>query len=295
MPTKLDNPFLTLGLSVNLIKQMTPNQIKGVVESHYKALQRVYHPDMGGDEKISRKINDAYSILSANKWDLLKSCITEYRQKGNRKSQVDRLKEEVEGLEATLEGSQDQFMEFLLAQKGGINDARSKRLLMYDIGSFIQLPTESSKNSAKYLYDLIIDSNGNLTRIQKDKTTPLPNKRLIGIIKDDKIGTRGGTVKLMRKTQDIWRNDDEDFRQIGVPNYSPKRRRPTKEYNPMLHPTQFRKISEHLIPVIDEQGLLFSLNTELEDPYFKLDGKITRIFDLDTGEEETFKKIEGSA
>jgi hypothetical protein len=294
MPTKLDNPFTTLGLSTNLIKQLTPEQVKGVVESHYKALQKVYHPDMGGDEKISRKINDAYSILSANKWNLLRSCITEYRQKGNHKSQVDHLKETVKGLEATLESSQDQFMEFLLAQQGGINDVRSKRLLMYDIGLFIQVPPESSKNSAKYLYDLIIDSDGNLTRVQKNKTTPLPNKRLIGIIKEDRVGTRGGTLKLMKKTQDIWREEDEDFRRIGIPNYRPRRRKPTKEYNPMLHPAQFRKISEKLIPRIDEQGLLFSLNTKLEDPYFKLDGKITRIFDLDTGKEETFKKREDS-
>lgn len=63
LPKYSMSPFEVLGISKEDVMSLKPNQLNQLVKGYYKALQRVYHPDVGGDEKKAAEINAAYEFL----------------------------------------------------------------------------------------------------------------------------------------------------------------------------------------------------------------------------------------
>jgi len=54
-----DNPFRVLGIPIELAVSLTPEQLKAHAKNIYKALQKIFHPDKGGDNEIALKITQA--------------------------------------------------------------------------------------------------------------------------------------------------------------------------------------------------------------------------------------------
>ena len=62
---KSNNPFAILGLTAEVLRGLTDTQAKELVDSQYRALARIYHPDMpGGDAGEFREVAEAYADLS---------------------------------------------------------------------------------------------------------------------------------------------------------------------------------------------------------------------------------------
>lgn len=59
-----NNPFRELALDAAALGDLTPEQLKRIIDSQYKALQMIHHPDHGGDENKSRALNEARDALS---------------------------------------------------------------------------------------------------------------------------------------------------------------------------------------------------------------------------------------
>ena len=57
------NPFLVLGLSESILRSVSEKDILALAQSQYRALSRIFHPDMGGDAAIFAFITEAYESI----------------------------------------------------------------------------------------------------------------------------------------------------------------------------------------------------------------------------------------
>jgi len=66
------NPFQVLGLDIRELKGLKIDQLQLIIESQYRALQKIHHPDHGGSGEKSRLLNLAKSELATedglNQW-----------------------------------------------------------------------------------------------------------------------------------------------------------------------------------------------------------------------------------
>ncbi len=58
-----ENPFLLLGLNEVVLRSVSEKDILALVQSQYRALSRIFHPDMGGDAAIFAFITEAYESI----------------------------------------------------------------------------------------------------------------------------------------------------------------------------------------------------------------------------------------
>jgi len=86
------NPLRVLGLSPGLVKGLRGENLMEVVRSMYRTLQKIHHPDRGGDGKISTRLNWAMEELK----DLKK--LHKWREKFLNSSRTEKLLEELEHL-----------------------------------------------------------------------------------------------------------------------------------------------------------------------------------------------------
>jgi|GEM_PF-4660117 len=57
------NPFLLLGLNEELVRTVSSEEILALAQSQYRALSRIFHPDMGGDAAMFAFITEAYESI----------------------------------------------------------------------------------------------------------------------------------------------------------------------------------------------------------------------------------------
>jgi len=58
-----ENPFLLLGLNEVVLRSVSEKDILALGQSQYRALSRIFHPDMGGDATIFALITEAYESI----------------------------------------------------------------------------------------------------------------------------------------------------------------------------------------------------------------------------------------
>jgi len=58
-----ENPFRVLGIPLHLAMSLTQQQLKAFVKDIYRSLQRIHHPDIGGDSEQAQRINAAMEAL----------------------------------------------------------------------------------------------------------------------------------------------------------------------------------------------------------------------------------------
>jgi len=59
----MDNPFRVLGISPDLVRRLSDDKLQMVIDSQYKVLQRIFHPDTGGNTRVSTELNEARDLL----------------------------------------------------------------------------------------------------------------------------------------------------------------------------------------------------------------------------------------
>ncbi len=58
-----ENPFLLLGLNEVVLRSVSEKDILALAQSQYRALSRIFHPDMGGDATIFALITEAHESI----------------------------------------------------------------------------------------------------------------------------------------------------------------------------------------------------------------------------------------
>lgn len=87
------NPLEVLGLNHQLVGSLTPGQLMLVVQAQHRALQNIYHPDKGGNDEVSARLNEANDLLKNP------NRVREWRKEYLENSKPNKLREKNEQLE----------------------------------------------------------------------------------------------------------------------------------------------------------------------------------------------------
>lgn len=107
------NPFEVLGLHPNLVRKLSDEELQKVIQSSYRALQKIFHPDLSGREREARELNWAYEQIGPNaprdRYENFKKSFTRKR----------RYERKVSELEDTLDEEKrksEKLMDLMIAQ-----------------------------------------------------------------------------------------------------------------------------------------------------------------------------------
>ena len=278
------NPFNILGLHPDLIQELSDEQIEKILDSQYRALQRLFHPDMNkGYENRSKELNEARELLDRRKNPELFILFREqFTRKRGVKKQVSNLEAEIKRHSREYEKLYSNMVNYLTclnrSKEFNVFNLRNTRITLSDTASIVNESKNLSRDeSKKLIYNIEVDNKGLLMMIKRGKITQYPFKAIIGGIDSDLVRQEYGNLHgLIKATQpNLWLPSQEDMRLIEIP----KRMRNSKEiikYENHIHPRNFMQVIRNLSHVIDKHSYIFSLNTE-EEPYFSLEGQVINI------------------
>ena len=118
------NPFEILGITPELVKKLDNEQLFKLVQSNYRFLQKIYHPDIYGNrpgakraQAMATKLNKAFEKLDARKDD--ESFLNhreqyELRLKRGLRKQIDDKDREMERLNRIIDSLTRNSVDFLL-------------------------------------------------------------------------------------------------------------------------------------------------------------------------------------
>ena len=113
----MENPFKILGIAPETCKDMKDEDLFRFVKSCHKALQTIYHPDIGGEHNKSIDINLAFEHLNyKNDPDKFKNYKKQYTKKFSRKSKIKELEIQIEEQKRQFEKATENY--YLYVTKG---------------------------------------------------------------------------------------------------------------------------------------------------------------------------------
>lgn len=266
MATK--NPFTLFGINQDLIKRLSDPQVRSVIDSQYRTLQSIYHPDKPtGDETKSRELNEAYSLLSDP--ELYKKFKKSFLRTTYQK-RVSELEEALLDSGLQLDHLNARFFNYLinLTNEDSAPNLNSCSIHLRDYTNTISAMKAERKEQEKFFFDYEITKNGKITKIQRKKRLKLPNKRLIGSF-DEAIG------------QTSYSEDTKRLGYMDSRSYPSELTRLTrghsKHHSKDISVSDIHLLLPHLTPKLKEWNYLLSLNLEGNEPRFEIDGQILEI------------------
>lgn len=290
------NPFRILGLDINSLTGLKTEQLQEIVKKQFLNLQKIHHPDKGGNAKKSVLLNWAIEELS----DAEKLIFWIEKTKKNNRIAVQRQKTEL-ALEALKKQKQfslylfklmfdhikknDQYIDLLMIGKEELRiwrniDAQARGAFFYGINDKAKTEAERKKihrqarkklESRSFLTlkiekGMIVETD-EANRVRKGK------KLLVGVISQRTILTlfNGSSETIYNFLKTFC--PEEKGQHLALENRSSGT---SKELLSRLSPQRFLKIMPYLSFEISPESWLFSMVEEEEGKYyFLLEGRIS--------------------
>ena len=208
------NPFEVFGITPEMVKKLDDDQLFKLVQSNYRFLQKIYHPDLavstGGirrGNRLATQLNQAFEKLDRRKnGESFHQFREEYEarlKKGFRKH-IEHQERQMAVLTELLGDFAHHSMQFLLhylrdcerAQRNfeltedsvSIFSLKNVMLGIYDIAVGYNL-RNSPWNLGKNYKEICIDGDGNMSYrlLNRKQFSPVKFIRLLGTIKTDKV------------------------------------------------------------------------------------------------------------
>lgn len=272
---KPTNPFAILGLNPFILKGLNDENIQLLIQSQYRTLQKIHHPDHGGNQQISSEINSAYNALTGNDFIHYKEMFLRERKGKKDDSKQDKY---LADLQENARRTYSQFMDYLkdLAEpsENSVFQLRNCVLNMQDYLLTAQLHDISNycvpnRKKKSCFYDLVVDNNGNLAKVQNNNRIELPGKKLIGVVDDETITKYCGKKNVLGLVQKV-------FDANKIERYFPKYREDVY-FDNRITPELFFPVALLLTPEVKKHSMLFSLNKDNLGQFFSLEGLVVNI------------------
>jgi curved DNA-binding protein CbpA len=208
------NPFEVFGITPEMVKQLDDDQLFKLVQSNYRFLQKIYHPDVVGPtvgtkrgHRLATQINRAFEKLDRRKnGETFHQFREEYEarlKKGFRK-RIEDQERQMAVLTELLGDFAHHSMQFLLhyledwerARRNGqsgensvsIFSLKNVMLGIYDMAVGYNL-RNSPWNLGKNYKEICIDGDGDMSYrlLNRKQFSPVKFIRLLGTIKTDKV------------------------------------------------------------------------------------------------------------
>jgi hypothetical protein len=208
------NPFEVFGITPEMVKQLDDEQLFKLVQSNYRFLQKIYHPDVAAStigtkrgNRLTTQLNRAFEKLNRRKnGESFQQFREEYEarlKKGFRK-RIEDQERQMAVLTELLGDFAHHSMEFLLhylrdcerarrncepaGDNASVFSLRNVTMGIYDIAVGYNL-RHSPWNLGRNYKEICIDGEGNMSYRLLNRKQFLPVKfiRLLGTIKTDKV------------------------------------------------------------------------------------------------------------
>ena len=278
----LKNPFEIIGLNPQVIQNLSDSQIARILKSQKKVLQRIHHPDVGGDVTRFRRVTEAYEELQ--KPDLYQHYKSQFLKQTPMKRKVAESQAQLAQAQQVPRQMYNQFQSYL-EDMAGFQDQPTVfniapcTLRMLDSQRNLNIDTIRNPNMQGIFYELVVRKNGVIEKRNGKKTQKFTNKTLIGTIssKDEKLA--GGIGRILTRAVGIWTHDYQRVRERLQRDSTIPRRRIEKEekyFSGRITPEQFYSIFPLITPRVSKDSYLFSINSQPQDPqiFFALEGAV---------------------
>jgi hypothetical protein len=274
------NPFKTLGLDRDLVRKLDDRSIASLVESQYRLLQRIYHPDVGGDEAVSRALNEARAALDPGNPE----SYAHYKSAYVRRSGLTRA--DALGVQAAVSKGRHnrllgQVLEYIRCrlEPGDEPSVFTRGPFQLGVHDYVLAQTLPlairKKDSSRVFHELRVRRDGSMVKVRRGRTTEVHKDRvLVGTVAPEPPGPGSGgpLIRLLRQLTP------------GRPVLSSRHRsiryeHPRAGANPngaagRISPDAFFSVIDLLSPHLTTGSFLFSASSNEHGLYFQLEGKI---------------------
>ncbi|MCX8041391.1 MAG: hypothetical protein N3A56_02735 [Thermodesulfobacteriaceae bacterium] len=191
------NPFEVLGLSPQIVKDLSEENLYKLVKSIYKTLQMIYHPDRGGNSEKALELNLAFEVLNLEKNpESFRRHRKAYIERLSRKSLKNELKEwqsRYRKLSFYNELLKERFWQFLERgfedlKKSLENEKKTLRLKIFDLVSHINFSDLLRIKKQMFFKEIILSSEILLKRTGWENFYhPVNDYRILGTVKREHL------------------------------------------------------------------------------------------------------------
>ncbi|MFC1599058.1 DnaJ family molecular chaperone [Patescibacteria group bacterium] len=287
------NPFQILGLNPDTIRGLKDEEILILVESQYKALQKIFHPDKPrGNEEKSKLISDARMILDPKKhpeeFEVFKR---QFLKKSSMKSQIDQLKTELKTAKDLTNLFYLVLLDYLKAS-ADISDETTVFniepciISLHDYRFGMNLPLFESeelhrkhkeKKNNPAFFELEVNADNTITKIKLGDKTNF-TKTLIGTISSSMLKKKKGLdtmSRVLKLAQHVWSPEMAIMKGLMTgkrTDYSKvvyaEERIPAESFMPIMGMVR---------PQLNVHDYLFSISQDHKGTFFTFEGTIVDI------------------
>ena len=277
------NPLRTLGIYPEMLENLREAQIKKLIESQYRSLQKTFHPDAGiNSPEMSQNLGEAHDLLDSLDNSEFNQVIEDFKNEKKPKASSRDLERLISKAEMSSSEVSRSFSNYIKSQvlgpKQNILNLRNAVFHMEDIHRLMSTvgdvkcsPEEYAERLTKdSIYRIEVDGGGKLTKIKGEKSISLPDSRLVGVLKDRRFAedyAHALNLDLVKNTEIAF-----GFKGLeqGMGDYK------------FIHNIALNPITEddslgflpHLDTEFSEGAYLISANSPGRGCYFNFEGKI---------------------
>jgi curved DNA-binding protein CbpA len=272
----MENPFRVLGLDRDLVRRLDDATCARLVEQQYRFLQKVFHPDVGGDPRYSRLLNEAREALDLERNP---DSFARYKKAYTRRAQGAVEREALKAQAGMYDRMLDNLLVFLRsrADRAGelsIYTPGPLTLLLHDklLGRTLP-PDYYGKGKSKVFFELKKSREGILTAKRSGRAPEQYEGRfLVGAVPREleATGSHNPFARLLQQLAP--KGESAGERYVALPRQAGK----TLDLR-RIPPELLRPLAEYFTPFLKLDSYLFSAGTDEQGLYFRLEGSINSI------------------
>ena len=275
----MENPFRVLGLDRDLIRRLDDRTIARLVEQQYRFLQKVFHPDVGGDPRMSQALNEARSALDRERnpesYDRYKTAYV-----GRAAATVERetLKARAGLAQVRFERLLDGLLRYLSCRLEADKDPNiftsgPLSIGLHDLVLGRTLPPSYRRDDgSRVFFELRVGRNHGLTAYRPDRPPERYTARvLVGVIpRAVESGPDNPLARLVKAMAPGSGAPGSRYAALaGRAGSAQDLRR--------ISPDAMRPLADYMSPFLKKDGVLFTAGADDKGLHFILEGRINTI------------------
>ncbi|GEM_PF-3555019 len=271
-----ENPFHVLGLDRDLIRRLDDRTCGRLVEQQYRFLQKVFHPDVGGDPRFSRMLNEARAALDLDRNpESFARFKKAYARRASGAVERESLKAKA-GLYDRLLDSLLGYLRSLTADTGQVSIFTPGPLTigLNDLVLGKMLPINFRREGrSKVFFELHKSHEGVVTATRVGQAPERYEGRvLVGTVprEVEHLGVNNPMTRLLQQLVPEKSRAGERF--TALPQ-QPGKALDLRRISPEL----LRPLADYFTPFLKQDAALFSAGTDADGLHFRLEGRICSI------------------
>ena len=275
-----ENPFRVLGLDRDLIRRLDDKTCSKLVEQQFRFLQKVFHPDVGGDPRFSRELNEARGALDLERNP---ESFARYKSAYARKAAGSVERESLKARAGLAQVGNDRLFDSLQdylrcsADPAGQESIFTPGPLTIGLNDLVlgrMLPINYRREGrSQVFFDLHKSREGAITAQRVGRPAERYEGRVLAGTVPHEVEAFGPHNPMARLLQQIAPDGTREGERFTALPRQPGKTLDLRRISPGL----LRPVGEYFTPFLKQDAALFSASTDEQGLCFRLEGRIYSI------------------